>query len=400
VTPLSGVRVVSLATTYPGPLAGMMLSDLGAEVVVVENPKAPDTARRLPAFYAALNRGKRSVALDLKDPGGKGAFGRMVYRADVVMESFRPGVAARLGVDHEALRATNPRLIYVSISGYGQDGPMATVPAHDVNLQAESGLLAATGRSGLGSDFAEAPAVEFADLMTGMTAVQAVLLALFGRERTGRGTHVDVSMLDSLVSVLATHIVPTVNHSGPPGAQYEAGYGLFPTADGQLLALGIAGEDHFWQALCDVLDLPDLRDLSAHQRLQSPGAARQTLVEAISRRPLDLCLKQMRAQGIPASPILPLGAVAGHVQVLARHLLHPVGQTDGDQASYVRQPLIVDGCGPGPTRPAPELGADTVEVLLRSGMTPAEVENMLTRGAAFDGARPEPLSDVPYAGNG
>lgn len=375
--PLTGVRVISLATTYPGPLAGMYLSDLGADVVVIENPAAPDTARRLPAFYAALNRGKRSVALDLKDPAGRRAFSALVDAADVVIESFRPGVAARLGVDHATLQATNPRLVYVSISGYGQTGPMTAVPAHDLNLQAESGLLDATGVDGRADGFVEAPRVELTDLITGMTAVQAVLVGLYGRERNGRGTFVDVAMLDSLVSVLSTHVVPVANDTGPPGVQYEAGYGLFPTADGQLLALGIAGEDHFWQALCDVVDLPALRGLDAQARLDAPEGPRGELVEALSRHPRDVWLERMRSRGIPASPVLPLGEVVGHPQVVSRRLIHILETGE----ISVRQPLVVDGHAPGPTRPAPRLGADTVDALLHAGLTTDEVAQLVVPAA-------------------
>lgn len=376
--PLTGVRVISLATTYPGPLAGMYLSDLGADVVVIENPAAPDTARRLPAFYAALNRGKRSVALDLKDPAGRRAFAALVGDADVVIESFRPGVAARLGVDHATLQAANPRLVYVSISGYGQTGPMAAVPAHDLNLQAESGLLDATGVDGRASDFVDAPRVELADLITGMTAVQAVLVGLYERERSGRGAYVDVAMLDSLVSVLSTHVVPVVNGTGPPGVQYEAGYGLFPTADGQLLALGIAGEDHFWEALCDVVDLPARRGLDAQVRLDAPERLRDELVAALSRHPRDVWLERMRARGIPASPVLPLTEVADHAQVVSRRLIHVLETGE----ISVRQPLVVDGHAPGPTRPAPRLGADTVDALLRAGLTTDEIEQLAAPAVA------------------
>lgn len=390
--PLSGIRLVSLATTYPGPLAGMVLSDLGADVIVIENPKAPDTARRLPAFYAAINRGKRSIALDLKDPAGRDAFLAVVSGADVVVESFRPGVAARLSVDHEALQAVEPRLVYISISGYGQDGPMASVPAHDINLQAESGMLAASGTNAWATGFVEGPPVELADLFTGMIVVQAILLGLYERERTGRGPHLDVSMLDSLVSVLAPHLVPVVNQTGPPGVRYEAGYGLFATADGQLLALGIAGEDHFWQALCDELDLADLRAMTAQERLDTPEKAREQMIEAFSRRPRDEWIAVMRPRGIPVSPIVALSDVPAHPQVTARGLLRTVVRSDGSHERFIRQPLVVDTSAPGPSGPAPELGADTVEVLIESGLDAAAVKALVARGVALDGSRSQALT--------
>ena len=377
---LEGVRVVSLAVSYPGPLAGMMLSDLGADVVVVEGPHTPDPARMLPAFHEALNRGKRSVALDLKHAGARDAFYALADSADVVLEGFRPGVAARLGVDHQTLRARNPKLVYVSISAYGQDGPLATAPAHDLNLQAESGMLDSVELDA-DATYIPGPAVEFADIAAGMTAVQGVLLGLLCAERTGLGSFTDVSMFDSLVSTLAGHISPAASGSGPPGVQYETGYGLFATADAKLLGLGIAGEDHFWRSLCDVIGLSEVRGLGASERLSRPEVARDSLAARIATRSRDEWIGLLQGAAVPCSAVRSLGEVASHPQAVHRKLLHEVSDEHGSHL-HVRQPLVIDGEAPGPTTRAPRLGEHTEEVLTSCGIAASVVRDLVTAGAA------------------
>ncbi|MGH3119796.1 MAG: CaiB/BaiF CoA transferase family protein, partial [Streptosporangiaceae bacterium] len=268
--PLEGVRLLCLAEQYPGPFATALLADLGADVVLLERPAGGDPTRAFPGFHEALARGKRSVVLDLKHPGGRDAFLAMVAGADAVLEGYRPGVMARLGLDYEALRRVNGQLVYVSVSGFGQDGPYRDRPGHDLSYQALAGTLygqlAEHGR--LADGRAPRPTtLELGDLSAGLFTAQAVLLGLVRRDRDGQGSYIDVSVFDGLVSLLSAHLPPVLNGTGPPGFPHEPGYAVFRTSDGRLLSLSVAHEDHFWRRLCTVLGLEREQDLSSAQRL-------------------------------------------------------------------------------------------------------------------------------------
>lgn len=264
--PLDGVTVVDFTTLLPGPLATLMLAEAGARVVKIERPGGEDM-RRFPPFdargsipYRLLNRGKEIRELDLKDPVARAEVEALIAGADVLVEQFRPGVMDRLGLGWEAVRQINPRLVYCSISGYGQSGPRALEAGHDLNYQAVTGLLALSpGRP----DRPNLPPTLSADIAGGaLPAVINILLALLRRERTGTGAHLDIAMADNmfvfapfaLADVLATGAAP------PPGGALLTGgrprYGLYATADERLVALG-ALEDKFWLAFCDLIGLPE-----------------------------------------------------------------------------------------------------------------------------------------------
>lgn len=267
-TPLEGYRVVSLAEQYRGPFARLLLSDLGADVVQVERPAGGDPARAFPWHFAALGRGKSSVVLDLKTDAGRTACRTLVDRADVLLEGFRPGVLARLGLDPAELTATNPGLV-------------------DTGTPAMPGLA-------------------LADVAAGLFATVAALTGLAGRATSGRGGHYDVAMLDALMAFAATRLVPAANGTPPDTLGQDPGYGLFATADGRHAAL---------RGPAEVLDDPQL---AAHGLLQ---------------------------------------------------------QVDG--RAFLRQPLTVDGRGPGPTRGVPGLGEHTEEVLRQAGVAPDTLASVL-----------------------
>ncbi|MGB3864596.1 MAG: CaiB/BaiF CoA-transferase family protein, partial [Xanthobacteraceae bacterium] len=250
--PLAGIRVVSLAEQYPGPYATLLLSDLGAEVILVERPGVGDPARQFPPFHAALNRGKQSVALDLKSSEGKRDLRRLVASADVLMEGYRPGTMARLGFGYEAMAALNPRLVYVSISGFGQDGPYRDRPAHDISYQALAGFLYRHAEQGSVED---PGGIAVGDLSSGMFAAVGTLAALLERGRTGKGKYVDVSMTDGLVSWMSVMLGPVMNGAPLADIGAEPAYGVFKCADGRLLTLSIAHEDWFWRPLCELLGM-------------------------------------------------------------------------------------------------------------------------------------------------
>lgn len=379
--PLAGVRVISLAQQYPGPFATMVLADLGADVVLVERPGTGDPARAFPGFFGALARGKRSVALDLKCDAGRAAMRRLIAGAGVLLEGFRPGTMTRLGLGPEVLLHDQPGLVYVSISGFGQTGPHRARPGHDLTYQAEAGMLYEHLPP---SPPPRAPALALGDLSAGMFAVQAVLLGLVGQSRTGRGGYYDISMADCLTTLLAAHAGPVLNASGPPGFPYEPGYGVFVTSDGEYLALGIAHEDPFWRALCDVTGLEADRDLDASARRAEHERLAGLLSAAIARRSAAEWEKILSAADVPYGRVRSLADLPGTAQSKARGLFtSPDGPTG---AVNVRQPLVIDGTAPGPARGAPALGEHTVQVLHEAGLAADAIAGLVASGAAADGA--------------
>jgi crotonobetainyl-CoA:carnitine CoA-transferase CaiB-like acyl-CoA transferase len=268
--PLAGVRVLDLTRLLPGPVATMHLADMGAEVVKIEDPGSGDYARTIgyvrnevSQFFIAVNRGKQSIRLDLKDATQRDEFLRMVDAADVVVESFRPGVMDKLGIGWQVLKQRNPKLVMCAISGYGQDGPFAHLAGHDINYLGYAGML----EQNVGPEGVPAlPNLQIGDLLGGaQTAVQGILAALLGVKNGGAGRFVDVSMTDA---VFAHNIMPlaAVNHFGRPampGRDLLTGgvpcYNVYRTQDGRFIAVG-ALELKFWEACCDVLDRPDLKE--------------------------------------------------------------------------------------------------------------------------------------------
>ena len=276
--PLEGIRVLDFSTLLPGPLASLILAEAGAEVIKVERPGTGDGMRGHPPLldgtgggFALMNRGKRSVALDLQAPGAAAKLLALAPTIDIVLEQFRPGVMARLGLGYEAFRERNARIVYCSITGYGQDGPLASVPGHDINYQAQTGMLSVTA----GKDGAPGiPAALVADIGGGTyPAVVNILLALRERDRSGAGCYIDVAMAENLFTFLFWGLAlgqrggawPT-----PGGERLTGGfarYRIYRTSDGRYLAVG-ALEDKFWEMFCEIAQVPaehrdDARDPAA-----------------------------------------------------------------------------------------------------------------------------------------
>ncbi|HEV2309825.1 MAG TPA: CoA transferase [Acidimicrobiia bacterium] len=333
---LSGVRVLDLSIWRPGPYATQLLADLGADVLKIE-PPGGDPMRAFPELFATLNGNKRSIVLDLKAPEDRARAHALVADADVVVEGFRPGVAARLGMGEAELRAVHPGLVYCSVSGYGQTGPLAPVPGHDLNYQAYAAVLTPDG-----GDPVEGR-VPIADLAGGLAAAMGVCAALLGRSRTGEGEHVDVSMTD----VLATWTGP-VGHLALADSGETLGrlasYGSFRTADGSFITLGVITEQHFWEHVCDALGLDDLRDLDLTARRRKADDITDRLTAAIAARPRDELLERLSPDA-PAAPALTRDEMLHHPQFLARDL---VGGTTTDGYPYMGYPVRF---GQHPARP-------------------------------------------------
>ncbi|MTV26797.1 CoA transferase [Nitriliruptoraceae bacterium ZYF776] len=381
--PLTGVTVLSMAEQYPGPYATLLLADLGADVILIERRDGGDPSRQFAAFHEALNRNKRSITLDLKAPEGRDAFLRLAATADVVMEGFRPGIVDRLGVGYDAVREVNPGIVYVSISGFGQHGPLRDRPAHDVSYQAIAGML----HERLTGDPGQAPSIAVGDLSAGMFAVVATLTGLVARGRTGEGSAIDVSMTDGLMSWMTTYLFATANGFDEPGVPpREPGYGLFRTADGGVISLSVAHEDWFWRPMVTVLGLDDLADVTALERRERYDELRERIAGAIAVRTRDVWSELFEAAAVPYGEVLSLEEVLDHPHTRERGLLVEVPGDDVQPARiHVRQPLQMRGAPTAIDRHVPTLGQDSATVLRDAGLTDEEISELVERGIAGEG---------------
>jgi len=377
--PLAGRRVLSLAQQLPGPYCGLLLAELGAEVVLVEQIPGGDPARIFPALFAAANRGKRSVALDLKNPAGRAAFDRLVTSADAVLEGFRPGVAARLGIDHERLVALRPGLVSCSISGYGQDGPAATLPGHDISYQARAGAVV-DGAGNIGGN-----SLPVADLASATFAALGVVAALLEQSQPGApaaGRKLDVSMTESVLSWNSIAIVSAVAGLGrsidSPG--HEPAYGVFETADGWV-TLSIAHEDHFWKALCDALGRSELASLRGDQRRSRAAELRPWIESTMRLKPSEEWLGVLEPAGVPVGRVNTPSATLDDPLFVARDAF----VRDGDRVE-VRVPLRTADGPAAVGGPPPAVGADTRSCLLEAGLSERDVDDLVASGAAMEAA--------------
>jgi crotonobetainyl-CoA:carnitine CoA-transferase CaiB-like acyl-CoA transferase len=381
--PLDGLRIVSMAEQYPGPYATLILADLGADVILVERLQGGDPSRQFAPFFDALNRNKRSVALDLKSPDGRAAVERLVARSDVFLEGFRPGTVKRLGMDYDTFAKINPRLVYASISGYGQEGPYRDRTGHDISYQGMAGMLFRQAREGNPD---RPPAVAAGDLSSGMFAVIGVLTALMARERTGAGTYIDVSMTDGLVSWMGTQLAATLNNSPLAPIGDEPAYGVFRCSDGKLLSLSIAHEDWFWKPFCETTGMGDLAGMKSRDRLARMAELEARIAGVLATRPRETWIAAFDAAGVPAGPVYDLPEVIEDPQFRARGLFVQVPERGTAKLRWhVRQPLHLQGFERGPTRPAPGLGEHTRQVLSELAYTPEQIEALFATGAALSG---------------
>jgi alpha-methylacyl-CoA racemase len=375
--PLTGIRVLDLTRLLPGPFLAMALSDLGADVVKVEDPRLGDYMRPVPPAkggvsgrFHAVNRDKRSLALDLKAPEGRDAFLRLVERADVVLESFRPGVLERLGVGYPALAERNPRLVVASISGYGQDGPYKDRAGHDLNYIGLAGLLAMTGPRGGAPLMPGVPIADFAG--GGLWGAIGVLGALVGRERTGKGAWIDVSMTEGALALCASDIGeldcgarPTRGSQALNGG--VASYGVYATSDGKYLSVG-ALEPKFWVAFNEAIGRkPDMSELILPPEGQDRVRAEiQAILSTRTRAEWEAVFARTDAC---CEPVLELDELAEHPLHRARHNFFSVEHPSAGTVAQVRTPVGEASA----RRTAPRLGEHTDEVLGEYGFSAADI---------------------------
>jgi crotonobetainyl-CoA:carnitine CoA-transferase CaiB-like acyl-CoA transferase len=379
-TPLEGVRVLDLSQLYPGPLCTMILADFGAEVIKVEPPRTGDHARAFRFLFNQINRNKKSIALNLKDPRAQEALQRLAQTADVVVEGFRPGTMARLGVDYETLKAINPRIIYCSISGFGQDGPYRDRPGHDINYLAIGGVL------GLTRSRDSKPVVlgfEVCDITSALNSVIAIQAALLAREKTGEGQFVDISMLDCAVALLHNSIGPYLETGELPSGNalhVLPHYGIFETADGEGLVIGIAHEDWFWNNLCEALGMEDAKGLNTIERAMRGKELTSKVEETVRGRKLSEWLEILAGRDIPYCTLPGIKEALDDPQVRHRGMVIEI--KDGENAiGQLGSPYKLSATPPRYETPPPRLGQDTEVLLAEAGYDPAQIADMREAGA-------------------
>jgi CoA:oxalate CoA-transferase len=355
--PLDGITVVDFSELLPGPFFTQSLAELGARVVKIERPPAGDNVRRMgPGVFEAVNRGKQSLLVDLKDEAQRAEVRALIGTADVVVESYRPGVMARLGLDAASLRAAFPRLVYVSLSGYGQEGPWADLPGHDINYLAAAGVLAVSGVPGGGP--AQSFGLPVADLCGAMYALSSTLAALYQRGHTGQGQHLDVSLADCALHWMN----PRVGAYREAGAhtleaQREAtlvkpAYGAFACRGGRHVSIA-ALEDHFWVRLCEALDLAPyggdaFRAMKARKAVA--GAINARIAEVLADRDADEVFGLLQRHDVPAAPVVAPSQVAALPQFTQRGKFEA-----GATLPVARYPVPMAGVRPGALGAAPAL---------------------------------------------
>ena len=377
VMPLEGIRILELAHQYPGPYCSMLLADLGAEVLKVERPGIGDPAREVPDFFKSINRNKKSVTLDLKIPAAREILYRLVERYDVFFEGYRPGVTTRLGIDYETLRKINPRLIYCSISGYGQEGPYRDLPGHDFNYMAMAGMLRCF-RDGEGN--VVEPGVAVGDLSSGMFAAIAVLAALMGRERTGQGHYVDVSMFDGLLSWMSTNFGMFFGTGQLEMDGFrDPGYGVFKAGKDEAFSLGVAHEDWFWDRLCKSIGMEECVGIHSEERRKRVKELREKLQTIFSKKPREEWIKILRDADVPVAPVYTPGQVLEDPHVKFRRMIQTISLPSGESLKQVSFPVRFSN-EPQPIHmPPPELGEHTEEILESIGIPKDEVVQLRRR---------------------
>ncbi|RRI07010.1 CoA transferase [Mesorhizobium tamadayense] len=379
--PLKGIRVVELARILAGPWAGQLLADLGADVIKVESPDGGDDTRRWgppfvmshdgenlsAAYYHSCNRGKRSIAIDFSKPEGADTLRRLIATADVLIENFKLGGLKKYGLDYESLGKINPRLVYCSITGFGQTGPYAPRAGYDFIIQAMAGMMSITGEAGREPQKA---GVAISDLFTGLYSVIAIQAALRHAENTGEGQHIDMALFDSQVSALGNQ---NLNYlvSGKSPVQMGnahmniAPYEVLPVKDGHIiLAVGNDSQFSKFCAVVGLAELPANPDFATNPaRVANRAELRKRLIETLKTWDRDPLLAKLEAASVPASPINTIGQMFADPQTIARGMRLDLDDGHGNLLPSVRAPMVMSGTPLVYARPSPRLGEHTEEIL-------------------------------------
>lgn len=389
--PLAGITVLDLTRALAGPYATALLADLGAAVIKVESIKGGDSSRSWPPFenehslyFDSVNRGKSSVAVDFYTPEGKDLLRKLALEADVLIENFRPGVLATMGLDPDQLRASNPGLIIASVTGFGATGPLARTAGLDQVAQGMSGLMSVTGAD---ADHMYRFGVPIVDMCAGMFTAYGIAAALAGRAQTGAGADISTSLLESALALSAFQGQRYLSNGEVPVPQGNdhpvlAPYGVFRTAD--IPVIISVGNDKQWLELCALTGDPTLAQdpdyLTGRDRSVNRTALAGRLEELLARRPGLEWLDAFRAVKIPCGPIYNYAEAFADPQVTAVDMVRTVNRCDGTELPLLRGPLSVNG-EPTPVRKAPPaLGEDTRKILEDLALTPGQIEKLIASG--------------------
>ena len=372
--PLDGIKVLDLTRVLAGPYATMLLGDLGAEVIKIEQPGTGDESRNFGPFkngfslyFMSVNRGKRSVTLNLKTERGQAIFKQLLEQTDILVENFRPGTMQKLGLDYDTLKVEQPSLIYAACSGFGQTGPYAQQGAYDMIIQGMGGIISITGEP-------DGPPVRVGTSISDITAALfttiGVLSALHHRNRTGNGQFVDVAMLDSLVAVLENAVVryfATGEAPKPLGARHPAitPFEAFASADGHVIIA--LGNDTLWAKFCEHVGrrelISDERFRTNADRTENHDELFPILSEVMSQRPTDDWINALGAIGVPCGPINAMDKVVSHPQVQAREMITRIAHDITGEVAVPGVPIKLSETPGNVDAPAPSLGEHTTEVL-------------------------------------
>ncbi len=386
--PLDGLRVLDLTRYLAGPFASMLLADYGADVVKLESPAGrefrPPGASRDSYFFLSSNRNKRSLTLDIKSDAGRRIFERLLPGFDVVLENFRPGVMAKLGLGADRLLSLHPRLVYCSISGFGADGPYSDRPGFDQIAQGMSGFMSLTGTAESGPTRA---GIAIGDLLGGIFAAHGIQLALLARERTGRGQVVETSLLEAMIGVLSWGAGMFFERGAVPGPAGQhhplsAPYGRFRAKDGYLNIA--AGNEAMWQKLSVVLARPDWKEdarfLGPVERLRHRDELTDAMEEVLATQGVGHWVDVLNRAGVPCGPVLDLGQVFSDPQVLARQMLQELPHPEVGTFKTTGLPVKLSDT-PGAIRTSPPLhGEHSDEVLREAGLSDDEIESLREQG--------------------
>jgi crotonobetainyl-CoA:carnitine CoA-transferase CaiB-like acyl-CoA transferase len=390
--PLAGLKVVEIGVAMAGPYCAMMLADYGADVIKVERTEQGDESRnwapffegRMSHYFAAVNRNKRSLAVNLKSSEGRDIVEKLALEADVLIDNFRPGVLENLGLGYESLHAKNPRLIYCSITGYGATGPLKDERANDVAMQAYAGGMSITGEAGRGP---VKMGISVADIGAGMFAAHGVLMALHVRDATGKGQRVDTSLLEGQIAMLSYHYTAYFASGKPPERKGSSAQGLVPyqafeASDGWMVVAVFT--DRMWRDLCNAVGKPDWGDDARFNTPQQRMTNRDTIIAALSgmfaREPVAAWRERLTPLGIPCTPVQRIDQVAEQEQVSAREMIVEVEASGSGVLRLPGVPIKFSDAAGGVRTGPPQLGEHTREIVGTLGYSDADLRRLEAAG--------------------
>jgi CoA:oxalate CoA-transferase len=388
--PLAGIRVLDLTQVLFGPFSTMMLADMGAEVIKVERPKIGDIARGngpivrgVSTYFLSLNRGKKSIVLDLKSKEGVDIFLKLIKTADILVENFVPGTMEKLGLSYEKMNSQNPRIIYVAGSGFGQNGPYAKRPAFDIVIQAMGGIMSITGEEG-GPPVR--PGASYGDIAGGLFLCIATLSALYEREKSGKGQFIDISMLDCQVTVQENAFVRYLNTGEIPHAigtrhPVTTPFQAFQTKDGYIAIALTGGANDQWPLFCALIDRIDIIDnpkfKNGWTRTQNYEELEPILSSAIKQKTTTEWLEKFSEAEIPCGPVNNIAQVAADPQIAARDMIIDVQDKNAGTFKVVNTPFKFSRTQNRPEKASPELGENTQEILTNLlNIKPEEIQKL------------------------